>query len=91
MKRVKLLFIAILIIIFNSCSYVFVEAYGIDHRTDLISQQDISKEAEKVNLSEGEVYLMDSSFVDYLLSVDTSLYYCSRGGGGRTEVANSSF
>ena len=74
MKRVKLLFIAILIIIFNSCSYVFVEAYGIDHRTDLISQQDISKEAEKVNLSEGEVYLMDSSFVDYLLSLDTSLF-----------------
>lgn len=74
MKTFYCIFIISLLVCFTSCSYVFVEAYGIDHRTDTISQQKVSKEAEKAKLSAGELYIMDTSFVDYLLSVDSSLF-----------------
>ena len=60
-----------LLLCFGSCSYVFVEAYGIDHHVNNLSQSQTEKAPEKLGIAQSEMYWMDTSFVEYLSEFDT--------------------
>lgn len=48
--------------------------YGIDHKVEELTQQEVLKSALKLKIDASELYFMDSSFAGYLNDIDTSLW-----------------
>jgi hypothetical protein len=72
MKLYSVILTLATLLCFGSCSYVFVKAYGISHHVDNLSQTQIEEAFEIIGIADSESYWMDTTFVDYLLAIDTT-------------------
>jgi hypothetical protein len=66
--------IAFLSVFLSSCSFIFIELYGMDHNVELLTTEEINEEENKLNILERESFQMDSSFVQYIDDIDTTLW-----------------
>ena len=64
------LFLIILICSLQSCSPIILKTYGMK-KTKELSKNQILKQGISYNIPENDSYELDSSYVDYVLSLDS--------------------
>lgn len=69
----RLLFLTLILFGLTSCESIFLGMYGLKN-IKTIEEKTIERFAEKYNIPEADNYELDTSYISYLLSFDTSQY-----------------